>query len=267
MHRKFIGDGLCGELAGSVILSGIMRRFNSRRARLLGLVAGAALAFALPAFAASAGASAPAATTSEIAGYWHIDGRLAGNAIRLVCHFDQSKPDFTGLCFGDGTRATGNFAKGRAVWRWKVAGHLLTFDGMLGEGSMLKGRISTVAFAGIPVVGHFHAVRPEAEEAREPPQGKAALKVILGDLARGELPTENCTTDFADGLRKQMPALQQAYEKLGAVTSVSYVDTLHGNQKVSTEIYDVNFSGAKRVCSIDITNAGGKLSDLICASE
>lgn len=253
-----LGAGFIDEGVGSALLSGIGHRSGSRLAQLLALGA-----CALSPFAFASSESAAAAEPPGIAGYWHIDGRLAGNAIRLLCRFDQAQPDFAGLCFGDGTSAAGNFANGRAVWRWKVAGHVLTFDAML-DGDVLKGKVSTVAFAGIPVAGSFGAVRPEAEKAREPPQGKSALKEILGGLARGQLPAESCTAAFADGLRKQMPALQAAYAKLGEVRSISYVDTLHGSPKLATEIYEVSFSSARRLCSIDITKAG-KLSDLVCA--
>ena len=250
-------------MAGSIILCGVCCCFVSRVARIL-LVAGSFLALAQPSFAAApADLSHTTSPAADIGGYWHIDGRLAGNAIRLLCHFDQSKPDFTGNCFGDGAPANGNVANGRVVWRWKVSGHLLKFDAMIGDNGALEGRVSTVAFAGIPVSGSFGAVRPDAEEMRQPPQGKSALKEILGDLARGRLPVESCTADFADGLRKQMPALQAAYQKLGAVRSINYVDTLHGSPRLSTEIYEVNFSGTQHICSIDLTKTG-KLSELIC---
>ena len=226
-------------------------------------IAVGALMLSLPALAA--GAPAPSSAT-DVSGYWHIEGRLAGNAVRLLCHFGRTGVDFSGLCFGDGTPATGNFDNGRAVWRWKVGSHLLTFDAMLDADGTLKGKVSTVAFAGIPVSGNFSAARPAPEGEREPPQGESALRLIIGDLARGELPTESCTGEFADGLRKQMAALQAAYSQLGLVKSMSFIDTIHGGSKVTTEIYEVHFSGAKRICSIDITKAG-KLSDLICAGE
>ena len=227
------------------------------------------MSIAVSAFALSPvrAAEVPApGNATDVSGYWHIEGRLAGNAVRLLCHFGRNDADFTGLCFGDGTPATGNFDNGRAVWRWKVGSHMLTFDGILGADGALKGKVSTVAFAGIPVSGNFTAARPLPEGAREPAQGQAALKVIIGDLARGELPAESCTAEFADGLRKQMAALQAAYSQLGAVKSMSYIDNIHGSSKVTTEIYEVHFPQAKRLCSIDVTKAG-KLSDLICAGE
>jgi hypothetical protein len=217
----------------------------------------------LPAIAAE---GPVASTTPDVAGYWHIEGRLAGNAVRLLCHFGRSGADFGGLCFGDGTPANGNFDNGRAVWRWKVGSHVLTFDAMLGADGTLKGKVSTIAFAGIPVSGSFSATRPAPQSEREPAQGQMALKVIIEGLARGQLPEESCTAEFADGLRKQMAALQAAYSQLGAVKSIGFIDSIHGSPKLTTEIYEVHFPGTKRICSIDITKTG-KLSDLICAGE
>ena len=242
---------------------GARRRLELCWARLALSVAASACLLAAPALATDA----PAASSSaDVAGYWHIEGRLAGNAVRLLCHFDRAGTDFGGLCFGDGTPATGNFDNGRAVWRWKVGSHLLTFDAMMDADGTLKGKVSTVAFAGIPVSGNFSAARPLPEAEREPAQGQSALKEIIGDLARGELPAETCTSEFADGLRKQMSALQAAYAQLGTVRSMSFIDSIHGSPKVTTEIYEVHFPGTKRICSIDVTKAG-KLSDLICAGE
>ncbi|MFZ1991264.1 MAG: hypothetical protein WAW96_16005 [Alphaproteobacteria bacterium] len=242
---------------------GARRCFGLRLARLAICVAASAFVPSLPALAAEAPAASSAA---DVSGYWHIEGRLAGNAIRLLCHFGRAGADFGGLCFGDGTPAAGNFDNGRAVWRWKVGSHVLTFDAMLDADGTLKGKVSTVAFAGIPVAGNFSAARPAPESEREPALGQTALKLIIGDLARGELPTESCTGEFADGLRKQMAALQAAYSQLGVVKSMSFIDTIHGSSKVTTEIYEVHFPQTKRICSIDITKAG-KLSDLICAEE
>jgi len=219
-------------------------------------------------FVAPARSTEPAAANASpgIGGYWHIEGRLAGNAVRLLCHFNQAGADLSGLCFGDGTQATGNFDSGRAVWRWKVGSHVLTFDGSLGADGVLKGKVSTVAFAGIPVAGNFSAARPVAESESDPAEGKTALKLIIGGLARGEIPGETCTAEFADGLRKQLPTLQAAYALLGTVKSMSFVDRIHGSPRVTTEIYEVHFPSAKRICSIDV-NKAGKLSDLICAGE
>src|SRR5262249_14502310 len=158
---------------------------------------------------------------------------------RLLCHFNRAETALAGVCFGDGTPATGNIDNGRAVWRWKVGTHLLTFDGLLGADGAIKGKVSTVAFAGIPVSGNFSADRPVAEAERTPPQGKAALKGILAGLARGETPVETCTAEFADGLRKQMSALQPVYQKLGEIRSMTFVDSLQVSSKLTTEIYEV----------------------------
>ena len=219
--------------------------------------------------AASSVLGAPETADPNITGNWKIDGRLAGHGIHLICHFDQGNVSLSGLCFGDGTPTTAaRITDGRAIWQWKTSGHTLTFDAGFQPDGTLKGVIRTAAFMGISVSGAFTAERPpEASATAEPPRGLSALREILGDLAQGRLTTSSCTEELAEGLRKQIGVLQSVYQPLGRINSLSFIDRVgEPKDSLATEIYEVHFAEADRLCSIDVTSQS-KISQLVCRSE
>jgi hypothetical protein len=223
------------------------------------------LAYAAAFAACALSLSALAPSASGVAGYWKIEGKLAGHRIDLICRFELDGTTLSGPCFGDGALAKGEAQGEQARWAWTADGHELKFEAKLHGGNAMKGVIKTPILPGVDISGEFSAMRPVSDQAEaNPPQGMDALRNVVHEFAHGRLKEERFTEKPAQSLRDKLDALHETYRSLGAIEHLTFVDRLaEPAEERATEVYELQFSKGRQVCSVDVTQET-KIADLIC---